>query len=118
MRFGGDFEFDVVDLTLKHSIIGFVTLLVLKFSQSFVVVVYVVFVVVVVVILVYFAILIMWSSIMLMSILIWQHTGIFVLKFLCILCIGAMSNFLHNIDSQDGPKGCGCGKSLNCCKAL
>ena len=117
MRFGRDFEFDVVDLTLKHSIIGFVTLLVLKFSQSFVVVVYVVyvvFVVVIVVVLVYFAILIMWSSIMLMSILIWQHTGIFVLKFLCILCIGAMSNFLHNIDSQDGPKGCGCGISLNC----
>ena len=48
MRFGRDFEFDVVDLTLKHSMIGFVTLLVLKFSQSFVVVVYVVFVVVVV----------------------------------------------------------------------
>ena len=38
MRFGRDFEFDVVDLTLKHSIIGFVTLLVLKCSQSFVVV--------------------------------------------------------------------------------
>ena len=70
MRFGRDFEFDVVDLTLKHSIIGFVTLLVLKFSQSFVVVVYVVYVVfvVVVVVLVYFAILIMWSSITLMSI--------------------------------------------------
>ena len=114
MRFGRDFEFDVVDLTLKHSMIGFVTLLVLKFSQSFVVVVYVVFVVVVVVVLVYFAILIMWSSIMLISILIWQHTGIFVLKFPCILCLCAMSNFLHNIDSQDGPKGCGCGKSLNC----
>ena len=48
MRFGRDFEFDVVDLTLKHPIIGFVTLLVLKFSQSFVVVVYVVFVVVVI----------------------------------------------------------------------
>ena len=80
MRFGRDFEFDVVDLTLKHSIIGFVTLLVLKFSQSFVVVVYVVFVVVVVVVLVYFAILIMWSSIMLMSILIWQHTSIFGFK--------------------------------------
>ena len=46
MRFGRNFEFDVVDLTLKHSMIGFVTLLVLKFSQSFVVVVYVVFVVV------------------------------------------------------------------------
>ena len=30
--------------------------------------------------LVYFAILIMWSSIMLMSILIWQHTGIFGFK--------------------------------------
>ena len=80
MRFGRDFEFDVVDLTLKHSMIGFVTLLVLKFSQSFVVVVYVVFVVVVVVVLVYFAILIMWSSIMLMSILIWQHTSIFGFK--------------------------------------
>ena len=80
MRFGRDFEFDVVDLTLKHSMIGFVTLLVLKFSQSFVVVVYVVFVVVVVVVLVYFAILIMWSSIMLMSILIWQHTGIYGFK--------------------------------------
>ena len=92
MRFGRDFEFDVVDLTLKHSMIGFVTLLVLKFSQSFVVVVYVVFVVVVVVVLVYFAILIMWSSIMLMS----------------------MSNFLRNIDSQAGPKGCGCGICLNC----
>ena len=108
LRFGRDFEFDVVDLTLKHSIIGFVTLLVLECSQSFVVVVYVVyvvFVVVIVVVLVYFAILIMWWSIMLMSMLIWQHTGIFVLKFLCILCIGAMSNFLHNIDSQDGPKG-------------
>ena len=97
LRFGRDFEFDVVDLTLKHSIIGFVTLLVLKFSQSFVVVVYVVyvvFVVVVVVVLVYFAILIMWSSIMLMSM--------------------SMSNFLHNIDSQAGPKGCGCGICLNC----
>ena len=46
MRFGRDFEFDVVDLTLKHSMIGFVTLLVLKFPQSFVVVVYAVYVVV------------------------------------------------------------------------
>ena len=44
--------------------------------------------------LVYFAILIMWSSIMLMSM--------------------SMSNFLHNIDSQAGPKGCGCGICLNC----
>ena len=80
MRFGRDFEFDVVDLTLKHSMFGFVTLLVLIFSQSFVVV---------------FDVIVFYV-------------------FLRILCIGAMSNFLHNIDSQDGPKGCGCGISLNC----